>query len=508
MIKFISLYLFLGIMLLSYLFVYSFSRGKSNYAKALGTLSLSIEIYLLGYLMEINATQLSEMIYWNQIQYLGIPFFPALWLVVSILYTGREHVLNAFGWFLIFIVPVITFIARATNDLHGLYYTEISLTVSSGTPLMFLSKGPLYVLQMAYVLVTLLLCTWFYYKRYKYSEGDDKMQFKLLLAASVLPYLALLMVAINFGGTGIDFTAIILPPCVFLINLALTRYNFLEITGLAREKVFEDSPDGLMLINRNDQIVSYNPSSQTYLSWFDIVIDQKNINQLLSKHKDLLNNINFEKEEIYCLPVNQEERFVCVNVKSVHNRQEVVGALITFVDVTEKEKLKQKLINMAGTDELSGLNNRRKFTEHAKDAFNRAVRYQEHICVLMMDIDFFKKINDAYGHQTGDEVIREFSNMLKSIFRGSDIIGRMGGEEFAVVLLNSSLDSAYQKAESFRKSVEDQVMYIGELEVKTTVSIGVARFDMFTLSLDALINQADRALYLAKNSGRNQTKIA
>ena len=299
MIKFISLYLFLGIMLLSYLFVYSFSRGKSNYAKALGTLSLSIEIYLLGYLMEINATQLSEMIYWNQIQYLGIPFFPALWLVVSILYTGREHVLNAFGWFLIFIVPVITFIARSTNALHGLYYTDISLTVSSGTPLMFLSKGPLSVLQMTYVLVTLLLCTWFYFKRYRNSEGDDKMQFKLLFAASVLPYLALLMVAINFGGTGIDFTAIILPPCVFLINLALTRYNFLEITGLAREKVFEDSPDGLMLINRNDQIVSYNPASQTYLSWFDIVIDQKNINQLLSKHKDLLNNINLEKEEIY-----------------------------------------------------------------------------------------------------------------------------------------------------------------------------------------------------------------
>lgn len=494
-------------MLLSYLFVYSFSRGKTNYAKALGTLSLTIEIYLLGYLMEINATQLSDMIFWNQVQYFGIPFFPALWLVVSILYTGRDHLLSAFGWLLIFIIPVISFIARSTNGLHGLYYTDISITYSSGVPLMFLSKGPLYILHMLYVLVTLVMCTWFYFIRYKNSEGDDKMQFKLLLTASILPYLALVMVAINFGGTGIDFTAIILPPCVFLINLALTRYNFLEITGLAREKVFEDSTDGLILINRNYQIVSYNPASQTYLNWFDVTIDQKNLNQLLSNQKDVLDNIYLEKEEIYCLNVNQEERYICVNVKSVHNRQEVVGHLITLVDVTEKEKLKRKLISMAGTDELSGLNNRRKFTESAKEAFNRAARYQESICVLMMDIDYFKKINDAYGHQTGDEVIRAFSNMLKNVFRGSDIIGRMGGEEFAVVLLNVSLDSAIKKSETFRRLVESNDMIIADYKINITVSIGVAMFDVSTLSLDALINQADRALYLAKNSGRNQTKI-
>lgn len=507
-VKIISLYLFIGIILLSYLFVYSFSRGKTNYAKALGTLSLSIEIYLLGYLMEINATQLSEMIFWNHIQYLGIPFFPALWLVVSILYTGKDHVLKGMGWFLIFIVPVITFIVRSTNAWHGLYYTDISLTMNSGTPLMFLSKGPFYTLQMTYVLVILVLCTWFYYKRYKNSEGDDKMQFKLLLAASVLPYLALLMISLNFAGTGIDFTAIILPICVFLINLALTRYNFLEITGLARDKVFEDSSDGLMLINRHYQIVSYNPASAAYLGWFDITMDHKNLNVLLVDHKELLDSIYLAKEKIFCLTVNKEERFLSVYLKNVLNRKEVIGYLITLIDVTEKEKLKQKLISMAGTDELSGLNNRRKFRENAQAVFNRAVRYHEHIGILMLDIDYFKKINDAYGHQTGDEVIREFSRMLQSIFRDSDIIGRMGGEEFAVIILNADVESALHKAESFRKLVEAHVMSFGDTQVKITVSIGVSIFKETTFNLDALLDQADRALYLAKNSGRNQSQIA
>ena len=84
-IKFISIYLFIGVLLLSFMFVNSFVRGKSSYAKAFGALSLTLQVYLLGYLVEINAGSLQEMYFWNQVQYSGIPFFPALWLVVSML---------------------------------------------------------------------------------------------------------------------------------------------------------------------------------------------------------------------------------------------------------------------------------------------------------------------------------------------------------------------------------------------------------------------------------------
>lgn len=87
--KILSLYVFVGVLFLSIMFVYSLYRGKSGFAKALGLLSLSLDIYLLGYLMEINSRTLSEMLFWNQIQYFGIPFFPALWLIMGMLYTGR-----------------------------------------------------------------------------------------------------------------------------------------------------------------------------------------------------------------------------------------------------------------------------------------------------------------------------------------------------------------------------------------------------------------------------------
>lgn len=89
--KLLSLYLFLAILALSYLFVHSFVRGRSQHAKLLGILSLILQVYLLGYLVELNATSLDAMVFWNQIQYFGIPFFPALWFAVSAVYTGRPQ---------------------------------------------------------------------------------------------------------------------------------------------------------------------------------------------------------------------------------------------------------------------------------------------------------------------------------------------------------------------------------------------------------------------------------
>jgi len=503
--KILSIYLFLGILLLTYMFVISFSRGRSSYAKALGALSLSIQIYLLGYLMEVNMSQLDQLLFWNQIQYLGIPFFPGLWLLVSILYTGRGSQFKGIGWFLIFSVPIITFIARATNEWHGLYYTKIELITSNDITLMLLSKGPLYVFHMVYVLVTLLMCTWFYYQRYKMSTGLERMPFRLLLIASILPYVSLVLVALNMGGTGIDFTAIILPPCVLLINIALTRYNFMEIKTLARERVFVDSESGLVLLNKNYEVVDFNPASIAFFKWLGIDISSGQLEQILADHSALLEDIKEAKERVLYANYQEEMKFLNIKVHRIQSGTEINGFLVTLEDVTEREQLKERLIEMANTDGLSGLNNRRYFSECAHDIYTRAKRYNETFCVLMMDIDYFKKINDSYGHSVGDDVIRTFSNLLQSTFRSTDIIGRMGGEEFAVIMINVDHDTAFKKAEEFRTLVENHIMIFGNFQFKITVSIGMSEMTSTTPSFDTLVSQADHLLYKAKDAGRNRT---
>ena len=507
MAKILSFYLFIGILLLMYLFVHSFSRGKSNHTRALGALSLSIQIYLLGYLMEINMTQLDQLMFWNQVQYFGIPFFPALWLLVSIIYTGRVKHLKGIHWVLIFGVPVVTFIARLTNHLHHLYYTEMYVKVTRGVTLMFLSKGPAYVFQMSYVLVTLLLCTWFYYQRYKKSKGTERMPFRLLLIASVLPYVALVLVALNMGGTGIDFTAIILPPCVYLINLALTRYNFLEVKALARERVFLDSELGLVILNNDYHVVDYNERSAVFFSWLGEHMSYDHLDQLLEHHQSIWEDIQAAQTNVVCIEHLDEAKYLDISVKPIHNHQEISGFLLTMEDVTERELLKESLMNMANTDGLSGLNNRRHFSETAQEIFQRAIRYRETFCVLMMDIDYFKKINDSYGHAVGDDVIRTFAKLMKSVFRSTDVIGRMGGEEFAVIMINTDLETAHKKSEEFRLLVANHLMEFEDYTFNITVSIGISTLTPDTPNFDSMINHADKLLYLAKDAGRNQTMI-
>jgi len=507
LIKLLSLYLFVAVLFLSFLFVYSFVRGKSSHARVMGLLSLCLQIYLLGYLLEINATQLSEMIFWNQIQYFGIPFFPALWLVISLLYTGRIDYIKGYRSIIIFIIPIMTFILRLTNNSHFLYYKSLELQSNGEYTSMYLTKGPWYLVQMIYVLITLVLCTYFYYQRYRKSSGNERMQFSLLLYASVLPYLALILVFINLGGTGVDYTAIILPPCILLINLALTKYNFLDIKNLARERVFEDSSLGFILLNRTYRVVDFNDQSKYLLSLLNIQLKETGLEKILKDHPDILECIRNSSLEIVHRIVDHQDKYMSINVKEIKNKEEIVGQLVTLEDVTEKERLRYRLLEMANTDVLSGLNNRRKFRESAEEVLLRAQRYNQVVSLLMMDIDYFKRINDAYGHAAGDEVIKVFSDLLRQNFRTSDIIGRMGGEEFAVVLINCDKNTAYEKAEQFRFNVESYPIIVDEQTIQVNVSIGVSELNENAKNLDSLINQADYALYQAKEKGRNRTVI-
>lgn len=504
-VKLLSLYLFIGILFLTFMFVYSFMRGKSSYSRVLGILSLSLQIYLLGYLLELNAASLEEMFFWNQIQYFGIPFFPVLWLMVSMLYTGNGAYMKGWRSLALFAVPITTFVIRLTNGSHHLYYSQVELKVFDQIQLMLLIKGPWYLVQMAYVLFALVLCSWFYFKRYRGSIGEERIQFRLLLIASILPYLSLVLGTFNFGNLGIDYTALILPPCVFLINVALTQYNFLDIKSLAWERIFQHSETGMLLMNKTLQILDYNPACSQYFLWFGVQLKKEYVSELLRDQPKLLKGILDGDDDIYTQQIEGETRFFSLKTNSVHNNKAVVGYLMTIEDVTEREMMKGKLIEMANTDELSGLKNRRSFNEYAKAYFERALRYGDTLTILMMDIDHFKKINDVYGHHVGDQVIKAFAGTLQRIFRGTDVIGRMGGEEFAVIMINTTPEQGLEKAEQFRIEIAKEPIQIEGQAVSVTVSIGIAELDTKSQTIDQVINHADQALYEAKMGGRNQT---
>jgi diguanylate cyclase (GGDEF)-like protein len=154
-------------------------------------------------------------------------------------------------------------------------------------------------------------------------------------------------------------------------------------------------------------------------------------------------------------------------------------------------------------DDLTGLHNRRYFNERLIDEVDRAKRYGNEISLLLCDVDFFKNINDTYGHPVGDEVLMMIGRILRSKLRKTDIIARYGGEEFAVILLNTDKDKSVEIAENLRQAIAEAVLP-GQEAIRMTISFGVAAYGKDAQTFEGLINSADKALYHAKALGRNR----
>ncbi len=181
----------------------------------------------------------------------------------------------------------------------------------------------------------------------------------------------------------------------------------------------------------------------------------------------------------------------------------------THADVTERKSLEEAVARQAQIDYLTGAFNRGHFMERAELELGRAVRYGNELSIFMMDIDFFKQINDRHGHKVGDSVLKKLAEVCQVTLRANDIFGRLGGEEFAVLLPETDKTSAVEVAERLREAIAHaKVPLEGGLPVQFTVSIGVTSMSPMDGSMDELLHIADTALYDAKNSGRNKVCIA
>lgn len=173
-------------------------------------------------------------------------------------------------------------------------------------------------------------------------------------------------------------------------------------------------------------------------------------------------------------------------------------------DVTEVAVYERKLVEMNMKDGLTGVFNRRFLESKLEEEFNRCKRYSGDFSLIMFDIDFFKKVNDEYGHQCGDVILRSVGARISSIIRNVDYLARYGGEEFCCLLPETSLDNAMIVAERFRKTImEEEYTYEGTI-VRITISLGVTELTENTKTPDMLLKMADNALYKAKREGRNR----
>ena len=282
--------------------------------------------------------------------------------------------------------------------------------------------------------------------------------------------------------------------------------------------VIEAAYDGIVTIGQDQNIMLFNSAAEVIFGYQKEDIIGKPLT-ILMPEKHRVNHMNYvnmfsnsplssrdmmERSLIYARKQDGSE-FPCeITISKIRvEGQPEYTAIIR--DVSERTKLLHELEYAATTDTLTGLHNRRYLETATKNALKLIQRYSRPLSVLFLDLDDFKKINDKYGHDIGDDVLRLFSKTLADSFRECDTVARFGGEEFICLLPETDIDLAFDIAERFRETVESLSLTEPEL-IKFTVSIGLSVYQEGD-DKNTLFRRCDEAVYTAKAAGKNNCKI-
>jgi diguanylate cyclase (GGDEF)-like protein/PAS domain S-box-containing protein len=240
---------------------------------------------------------------------------------------------------------------------------------------------------------------------------------------------------------------------------------------------------------------------------FDLVTSsdiQKNDDEVLEFGQSIK-----EKEINIIKSTGEKKVYLSVKEPIYNQHKKIVGIMGVSTDISELHTLQSELKVQASTDSLTGLYNRRFFFDLARKTFSESKRHNKPLSIIMFDIDLFKKINDKYGHPIGDIIIQFIANQARSLLREEDIIARVGGEEFTILLPNTTIESANLIAEKIRLHIDLQHVtgkWIGMVEPK--ISLGVSSYTDEDSEFDEMYTRSDKALYKAKYSGRNKVCVA
>lgn len=257
-------------------------------------------------------------------------------------------------------------------------------------------------------------------------------------------------------------------------------------------------PDGEYIVGRAPECHIYIDDRSISKSHIKIIVgeNETSLYDLKSTNGTIVNSKNLKTEEVYIL--KDKDQIKLGNV------------ILKFMSKGSLEALAhQELTDRAVKDALTGIYNKLALINKGAEAFRRAETLNEELCILVFDIDFFKKINDGHGHPAGDAVLKQLATIVSTrLVRQQDFFARYGGEEFVILLINTPLTKALEVAERVRSTIETSIFTSENLTISVTVSIGVAPRKPTETTWEETFKRADEALYLAKKNGRNRVQSA
>ncbi len=467
----------------------------------LGTFCCSL--FTFFYVFELNSQLLEHAKIWLRLEYLVLPFIPVFTLFMCMEYVGVKW--NRHLYYFFFGLPLLTILVHYTNDFHHFYYKSMSMDTSGPFPVLSLEGGPWFYFHSFFLYACVLGSIVLLLAQFRKGRASSfKWQIATMTAGLFVPVLGSVLYLTGLSPNGIDLGPISMSISFIFHGAAIISLQMFSVAPIAREKVFDSMEEGVLVLNHNNIIVDFNPIMQQMVPKISRAIG-KSINDILKDSQTLLGIISKGEKRDYKQETAYGDIHYQIKFTPVLHRSKHLGQIITFVDVTDRIHLQDQLKAIASIDGLTEAYNRTFFLQKTEELLDKG--YLKSLSIIMFDVDYFKKVNDTFGHKAGDTILKQVVKLAKKHMRRSDIIGRYGGEEFIICLPDAFMQEATVIAEAIRREIERTHVDVDGKEIKVTTSFGVASAaanDQKNSKLIAsLMDEADMALYTAKNNGRN-----
>ncbi len=486
-------------------------RGQVRRRPWLTLLPLASALYAFGYGLELAGDSVAWVLATYRIQHLAIAFSPTIVLWIAADLGGLRRTARRAILALSSVVSLATVVVVYTGARHDLYHVAPRMDTSGPLPLITFEAGPWYIGFHLFVGLALLAANVVLLRTWLQAQAGSprRGQAATVALASLLPWLGSLVYLSGLLPLAIDLTPITLAFTSYFIYRGVTRHGLADPSPIARDLVFERMLDPVLVLDVEGRVVDHNEAAARLVPGGQRAWRGRTPQDVLGH--DLVRFTPASTPHDTVVDTEQlqiAERTYDTRLAHLRDRGgRPLGQAVVLRDVTDHAQARTLLARLASTDELTGISNRRHFIDLAERVMERGRRDGRPTSLVIFDLDRFKLVNDTHGHQAGDALLRAIATAVAGNLRPTDLVGRYGGEEFAVCLPDTEANEALAAAERLRATVAATTITRNAKTVGVSASVGLctseARHDT---DLDTLLHHADDALYQAKRSGGNQAK--
>lgn len=501
----------LSVLMICMVIAAAWERRSDTGAPELIVLSLFMLCWAVCSFGEIIAGDLETKILWRNVTQIGVFGTPAAMLIFSIAYTGILKKRLKLLMIAAYSVQTASVLFIMTDGWHHLARTGVFIvrgdfyeTLVVGTSML---SRVLISINFLYVTISLVLLA-----ATLFDRAARKIRRQVLcVIAGLLICMSYSLVKVSLNervGTMVPISGVFALADLLMLY-GIFRFDLLMLAPIARNEAFNIMGDGIVIAAKNGKIADFNPAAGEIFRALGIAGEKgpdlsgmgKKIEAAFPQWHEALLNSRSDRFQLSLTRDGKRCYFLC-DLYDVYNRKKSIGSITVLRDITEQMENTALLKLRAEKDGLTGLDNRQTFIDRVE---RRMAEGFSCVCLLFIDLDFFKSVNDDYGHAFGDAVLIEVCRIIQALVSRDTFSGRMGGEELAVFQWNTGREEAASLGERLRSGVAEHRFLHDGRPVQVTISIGIAvgRFQSF----DALYQTADMNLYKAKQSGRNSVKL-